>query len=766
MSGALGRAALPVAVVVAAACGLWLATGVELDELARYLGYELAYVIAPGWLLFRAISPSTRSRLTQVAVGWALGLVLEIGLFALTAAVDVRDVFALLPLIVGGPAAFVWWLRTKGRTEASTGDGLTPPLTAPQAWTLAGLCLVAFAYLGLTLIAQAPIPGSVDQVLYAPDSVAHISFAAEAKHHWPLEEPQVAGIPFEYHYLAHLHGAGISQVTGVDLPIVFLRLYMLPMAALILLLLCVAGRAVAGRAWAGPLAAALFLLVWELDLSIPTIAPFNGGNSVWLRVSPSYLLGLIFFIPLLTMLSGLLDERVRRRVDMPGRAPIVLAAILVLGAAGAKPVAVPLVLFGLGVFVLWRFASERRIDGTAVVAGVVGSMVLLAFYLTLYGARSGGLGLGFGSLYELMPALRALEGEAPDGAVGEVAFWAIGGTLGSLLLFVPPLLGLAWVLGPGRPALRPAQVLALGVLAGGFAAWFFLDDEVGNNNYFMAYGVIAAIPITAGGLLVGWDTWSAERFKGWGTVAVALGAWLLVCLGLSYWGWQLYDGGHYARAYAVVYPPVILILVAAAVWAWRSAPAQRAARVALVGLAVVAPAALDLFLDTVPVAAQRLDRGQPLYEDARYGLTPEVYEGSIWIRENIDDDAVLAISNQATAEGQDIVALHTEIPAFAERRAFYEGWLWSLRSAKVGFEDVAEGREQPYPDRARLERAVYERGSLDALRQMQDRYGVTHLVLDRTTGRLPARVREAGRTVFANDGIEVIELAPPSDTGV
>src|SRR5439155_23796151 len=71
----LGGASLLVGVT---ALALWLAGGVRIDEIARYVGYELGFVVLPGWLVYRALVPRPGGRLRSLVFGWSLGYLLEI----------------------------------------------------------------------------------------------------------------------------------------------------------------------------------------------------------------------------------------------------------------------------------------------------------------------------------------------------------------------------------------------------------------------------------------------------------------------------------------------------------------------------------------------------------------------------------------------------------------------------------------------------------------------------------------------------------------
>ena len=422
-----GRAALPVASVVIAATTLWLASGVDPGQIGRYLGYELVFVIGPGWLLYRAISPRSRSPLAQIAIGWPLGLVAEIALFSLTAALDARELFYASPALVGVPAALVWWRRSRTLPPESEDARGGPSFSAAQRWAIAALCLVVFAYFGLGTFARSPIPGSVPNVLYAEDLLFHIAIAAEAQQHWPLQTPQVSGRTLHYHYFAHLHMGAIAQVTGIETPIVVLRLYLVPLVGLLLIQVALLGRSVSGLAWAGPIAAALVALVGEVDLVTPLVAPFLGISTSLLWSSPSYLLGLVMFVPLIALLAGLLDPPVRARIGaaLSRRESWALVVALALGASGAKVVILPLVGAGLFACLALVWLRARKPEPTALIGLACCIGIFAVAVLVLYAPSGGGMRLGIGGNFDQMPALLLVRDALSGSPAADAAFWAV-----------------------------------------------------------------------------------------------------------------------------------------------------------------------------------------------------------------------------------------------------------------------------------------------------------------------------------------------------
>ncbi len=246
--GARARAAAPFLLVAAALslwiAGLWLAGGVRLDEIVRYVPYELGFVFLPGWLVYRALVARPAGRLQEIVFGWSLGYLLEVLAFLVTAATGLRGAFYVYPLLVGIPAALVASRRRMvARAEPSTRSA--PPLG--PIWVGALLCMLLLLYAGAVGFTQTPLPRETANVTYQEDTVFTISLAAEALHHWPLTMPSVAGEPLRYHAFAFMHMAAISQVTGIDLSVVVMRLYEVPLLLLFSLQLILAGRRIRAK---------------------------------------------------------------------------------------------------------------------------------------------------------------------------------------------------------------------------------------------------------------------------------------------------------------------------------------------------------------------------------------------------------------------------------------------------------------------------------------------------------------------------------------
>jgi hypothetical protein len=92
----------------------WLATGVQIRELAADAAYQIVFLLGPGVILYRALASSPGGALRQPALGWCAGYAAEVFVFSIAASLHPREAFDAYPLVVvliaGG-----WWLRTRRR---------------------------------------------------------------------------------------------------------------------------------------------------------------------------------------------------------------------------------------------------------------------------------------------------------------------------------------------------------------------------------------------------------------------------------------------------------------------------------------------------------------------------------------------------------------------------------------------------------------------------------------------------------------------------
>lgn len=663
------RAAAAAASVGALAVATFLGFGVGLEDIVRFVGFEFAFVLAPGIAVLRSLLPWARGPLAIVGFGWALGHALELLASAATAAVGARSLIWLYPPLV---VAFAVGFRTN-RPQSPLRLGSGP-------WPVAGAAAALVGYLAVAAFAPTPFPWDVRAVWFLPDLPFHLSLAAEAAHHWPLEDPSASGEPLPYHVWANLHVATASRLAGVDLPLVALRLAPLGLALSLVLALAAAGRLLVGKALAGVLVVALVLFVGEVDVSLDEPTTFLGLVARGLWLSPSYLLGLVFFVPTVAVLALLTSSEVR------GPGVWVVLSLLAVGCAGAKATITPVLVGGLIGLVAWTLIRERRLDTLALGAGAVVVGAWAAFYAATYRSGSSyGLDLQLLGAFRAMPALADLRDFA-----GTPAVWLVAPVLGVAGLYGPALVGLPFVRWTDeRGARRRAFLVA--VLGAGLVPLFITHHGGSSELYFANYGFVAGCLLSAEGLL------------------------------------EL--GGRSWRLLA----PVAAVLMLGA---------------------------LDLPLDHARPVANRLLHGDPLYAASTAGLTNDLYRGLAWLRDETPEDAVIAVSNQYEYDVTSRYPSYYWYSAFGERRVFLEGWAFSARSNALGFGEVLAGNAVPYPERLRLNEAVFERGDARALGILVRDHGVRYLLVDEVHGGGAPAAQRFGSVVFANRDVTVRAVGP------
>jgi hypothetical protein len=777
----------PVLAVAAAAIGIWLATGVVATDILLFAAYQLGFVVLPGWLAYRVLLPED-SLLRSIVFGWVLGYALEIGAYVLAAELHHRGLFAYYPLLAAPLIPFAVRRVRVGAAFAVRGS----------AWAAAGVGVVALGYLGLAYFARTPFPWDIGKVTYETDIPFSLSLAGEALHHWPMSDPNVSGLPLYYYVAAHVDLAATSRVTGVALPVVLFRLAIVPLTLLVIAQFAFAGRIFTGRAAVGILAAALFLLVGEVDPEPYLSYPFLGLVFVDVWLSPTYLVGLLFFVAAVTFIG----ERIRSAETIrAGTRRWILVGAFLLMCAAAKPPTLAVLIGGLAVTLVWTAWRERRVNANAAFALAVATAVLVVFYAALYRHSAFGLGVhpfrSFGAM-GWVSDLRA--------SIGGTAGWPIGVVVGTLGLFGPQLAGLVALVALRRH-LDETRVFLLGMTLVGIAGFVVFHQPGNSQVYFSHYGLVGGTLLAAEGIFVLAAAWpSRVAFRAVATIASATtlavfvtvygvvvglptyltdldarGVLVAIALGgmfVALRRWALPSGRGLLPAAAFVGATAVTIVI------WRVGTDQNvahagfelvAALTALTALGllitrrreyalalvvmVATIGALDLPLDHGPTAVDRARAGLPLSKADETGIDRDLYAGLAWIRDHTSPDAVLAVNNSYERSGSFRLPTYFYYSAFAERRVFLEGWLFTGTAWNTLGEHALTSHKLPFRRRARLNAAVFQhadRGALDVL--VRD-YGVRYLLDDKRQGSATPALRGLGRLVFANPAVAVYKVS-------
>jgi hypothetical protein len=782
----------PAAAVVASSVALWLAGSVSARDVAVFSAYEVGFVAVPGWLLYRALAPEDSVGRTLI-FGWALGYVLEIGAYIVLSSVGGRGLFAFYPLLFA-PLVFVAFRR---------GTGAPRTRELGLSWAVAVAAILSLAYLGLSYFAKTPLPWRVAKVTYFSDIPYHLTLAAEALHHWPMVDPNVSGTGLYYHVWAHLNMAATTKVTGISLVLVLFRLALIPLVLLFIAEIVVAARTFSDRKWAGPIAIALIVLVGEIDLQPWDSYPFLGLFFVGLWYSPTFLLGLVFFLPAITLLA----ERISS--DQSVRAAWrrwLLVALFLVGCGGAKATILSVVLGALVLTTFVRWYATRRVGTNAGMALGMTTAAFLVYYVAIY--RHSALGLSWDPLGSIgaMGWITDLRHSLGDG-IG----WPVGVVLGSLGLFGAQLAGLPALIALGWKQLDVRRLFLLALFAAGLVPFFLLHQPGNSQLFFSHYGLVAAAFLSAEGIVLLSTAWPARRtllavttimvataaaivslvygvdthFLGSREVRLLASAIVLGASCVAVWRWSSPSG---RRSTALATGLAVATSALLALWWSHAGPSPSTSGYVLVAILLVGTAtaallsrgfrgreyalalilvaatagALDVPLDVGPEAIGHIQDGTPFYDRSATGMNRGLYDGLEWIRTHSSADAVLAVNNYYDGSGPHRQPTYVDYGAFAERRVFLEGWLSNAKSWNSGSNVAPGSRTTPFRYRLDLNNAVFHRADSRALRVLVHDYGVRYLVDDRVHGAASKRLGQLASVAYENPAVIVYAVRPSS----
>jgi hypothetical protein len=342
-----------------------------------------------------------------------------------------------------------------------------------------------------------------------------------------------------------------------------------------------------------------------------------------------------------------------------------------------------------------------------------------------------------------MPPLHLLANRVGDAA----AFWIVGvpaGYVGALgvatFALVAELRRERW-----RPPVE--TVWLVGIFSTGISPIFLFDHPGISHMQAIPYARMAAA-ICAAPWLVGAATSIRERV---GTRAVGVGAAFVALAALVVVWIAVRDALIGGRLYAVDLVFTVAVVVAAA------GVGRKLGRGLAVPLAAVAAALVASFNTPANFASPVLAHaaaGQPIQPIGGRDVTVGLDRALIWIRDHTNPNDVLAVNNPYIG-GDGTGPFNFDYSALAERRTFLEGWAYNERTLKLGYHRVIDLGIQPFPERYRLNRALFGRGSASAFRAMVRRYGVTIFLVDKVASPAPRGLQRLARLGFRNAAADV-----------
>lgn len=687
-------------------------------DIARFGLYEAALLLF-GIGLYRALAGAAMAqhpRLQQVTTGWALGYVAEILLY---------NAFGWTQLYAGTALAWALVLLCIGGVLLANVRLARPniPSPAPAApnrralWGLAALMALALIYGGMIAFAEVPLPGGRNLAgAYFVDIPWQLSMAAEAKYHWPTGDPNVVGEGYNYYWFFYHHLAAASHLSGVPLISLYFRLWFVPLLILLSLQIYTLGKIIGGSRAIGLAAVALVFFVGELDPFPQPLSVFMFENAFiyFMYASPTLGFSLLMFVPLLLEMWLFAQAK-----TAPHWRCLIIITLLLIGCAGVKVTSLSVALGGLmlllaGVIfvrLLRHFTGWAALPAQFVLSPMrLGALLLPALavqigaYAFTFSGTSGGLSISpfrsvlqmyFVYAYLWQPVMQRLPALPDALKLTYAGVLVVPGLIGHMVLVVAGVGALLahWLRRPARLASDPHLAHKFWLLAF-FATGLIIFLLVNGVNYGQKYFLFAAyVP---------------------GCVAAAWGL-------MALWHW-----------------------LRRVQWGVRLA-----AGLPLLALTLVA--LLDIPLDHLTQWRQ-LPNAEPVAIAFYRRMTPDIYAGMRWLRDNTSTSAVVAFS---TTEAASVDPAYFFAAGFTERRMFLGGFGNSNQAHHLGFDKVAKGEVHPFPTRLTLNQQVFLRADAQALQRMAQDYGVTHLMVVRGHGGASADLSAIARPVFRNPEIEI-----------
>ena len=770
---------LAVVVVGAVALIAWLATGVPASAVASFVAFEALVVLLPGCALYVSLSRPPHAWTHVVAVGWPLGYALEIGWFALTASLGMRDWLRLLPLValvVTGPVLVRLYGRSWVSSLRSALSRARSPFRGAGSRAPVAFALTVGLALGLLVLryfVHYPLPGP-HSVAYLPDNVYAMSVAAEARNHWPMTEPYAAGEALHFYPGVFIHIAAVSQATGIAISTVVLRLLAAPPMVLIAFQLYLLCRGMGASRWVGVGAAALYFLTGELSLDATRFESFGVDFFNLFTEGSNTTLGICFFLALLIMIQrqlAIVTVAGAQRTATSGSTaglvgaagPFVIFTLIALGGGMTKTMLLGDVFGGLVLCLLVNRSLGARIRRLLCVDAALALLCLgLVYFSTLAGGRSPFRiepfafvdFTVFAPLYPAHTAVRFL-------------LLAAAGVLACALLFVP-LVGSVWLLRE-RVKSSPFAVILLATFVSGLGAYAVLAGRDDNELDFLSFGYLAMVPLSAVGMGRLWARMSRELRR---QALLMCAATLIAGLAAAGSSALLTSAGTLAKAsaihasegllgakrvhwllwYLIAYGLMLGLVAGAAFRLERHlAPVvdSRKARVLACAIPLLLVLGLVKPLGTAAPQLWKAAAGESPVErgsSENQGLTAALYSGLLWVRAHTRPCDVLAVSNHYR-RSHDRDPRYFYYSAFTERRVYLESWAYP----------AFWGRSQPFPARLALNNQATIDGSPAALREL-GRMGVSYVLIDKAHGGGAGEPASVSTLVFSNGALDVYRL--------
>ena len=728
-------------------------------DVVLYLVAFVASVVVPGTLVHRWLRGRPDLLVSDLALGAATGLALQLlGWFIFTG-LGLSPWLWLWTVILLVPFAAVPALRRHASLRPYPRQ-----VSVGVAWAAAALTVALLWQTSQSMFVSSPLP--LRSLMWYPDDYWHLAAAAELQRSVLPRVPQVADLSFTYHWFSNAHMGIMGTLTGIDLPVVVARLWLVPIILVLVGLSVAVMVRLTGAAWPALVVTAFLLTSGSLN-GITWLG--LDGVSAFVPHSPSQVFSLV---PMLLVIHVATDILRGRAI---GRGWLLLGLVL-LFTAGSKSSVLPVLICGgllAGLVALLRREGWRRcaqLTGAMVVA-----MVVMAPLVSGSSAGSTIQLFGIVRRFPVWQEVTGITGYEIGVNTGPVlpGLGAPGATTLLALILLAYAVQYAWLL-VGFSVLsvrRDGDLTAWFLLGTGIAGWWammILDVDGVSQAYFMRGAVVAWHVLAAWGLHHIWQKAPADRGRWWlavwAVVGVALG-WMVLDL-LNSWSASAVPAGaksppaHTANRtllgdLLLVLIPLLLGLV---LYWWLRRRGSRAAY----PLLVVGCAALVLAPVLRPMTSVAgTSRYAP--EASRTISSPEV-KAARWVAENTPTGDVIATNVHClrleTKPACD--ARSFWVSALTERAALVEGWAYTEAAHEAAGRNNLGSRQQPFsdPETFALNEAAFTAPTKQVLDELYAR-GVRWLYADRRAGDVSPELATLADLRFQAGDASVYELRAP-----
>lgn len=726
-------------------------------ETLAYQAYAVVAVALPG-LVTKRLLAGPASLLEDLGIGFALGTTGQLVLWAVH-----QWLGGPAWLMWSGPAAVLALLAVPAVRRRVRGGSPAPVWFH---WTLASLTGLGLLSLWTPSYLLSP-PLAQSRQVYQ-DFWYHLALNTEMLRAFPLVSPDAVGVPLTYHWYSNAFMAAGHLMTGVDLYSILMRQWLVPMFIGCMLGTVAVARQVSGSwhvAWLAP------ALAFALPGSFRTYGwPQAPSTLGFIPESPSTLIGLV----MLLAGAALALQLWRSSTSWPSAAGVWVALVIVIaGGTGSKPAVLPLLgCLAAGWVVASLFRRDRGLlgrvswNGLAVGLAVVAATVLSSGIVS-DDAQSGSA-LQLGGFLRFIPGFTQLAGvpwtqPGTYGAINPAILAggrqtkAVGIAVGWLVLVQ----AWHWLPAVALPARRlrgnPAAWSLLAAVAGAWAVFAIVDHPGFSEVYFP----ITVIPLAA--VLASWvvvEMAAASRGALVSVLAAAAATLMVVAVMWRPMSPQVPSGSHFFDLAKAV---IVVVLVCAAIWSvQRLMVKESARRASVVSLILAGMLAGSLALparDRVMTVTDLVREGVPAAPGpaptSRLYLSQPELDAAIWLGEHADRNDVVASATLCTPP--------TGIAPNCRGDQFWITGISGLRMLVAGWYYLPTGAStlqgaDSIKARIELSRRLVAAPDEVSVTTATERFGVTWVFADRTTGPVSPDLQQFGTVAYDNGTVQIVRL--------